>query len=983
MPGTSSNAASNLMRWKPAIIAIAGASLIIGAWYFNVDLLISQTPKPHGPLQRCGAIRDPNRTRRGPGTRNRPATAQEATPEIEDTFADEDENASMSDSISPDSGDDSGGKNLLYRIAEDQARREGYCHRGVTCNSCGAHPIRGVRYRCANCYDYDLCEGCEAGGDVHTKTHLFYKVRVPAPFLGNGPNPPQKPIYPGKVNPYAPKLQRHIAQALTKVTGFSEDELDSYLEQFRCIAATDCPPDPAGIPVAIDRKTFGKVFVPSDSTKPAAPGLIYDRVFTYYDTNQDGLISFEEFVKGLASMHNKEYPDRMRRIFNGYDLDGDGYVERKDFLRMFRAYFILTRSMSKELIAAMEEEVADLRSPKSVVLTSKPLSSAFDGRIVTPPHRARGEGKEYNDFNDLEPIVGYEESVMRDEIPDYVDRHSVIGDGAVRLVQRDLQFIRNRCYEGEEHDEDERNLEIPDPPPLNSPILQSEVITIDADDDEGMVLETVNREAEEVHRQNQGNQAEAVEEIDHEVAQDTVEPALQADDQPPTPDGDANIELEVPHFADSPWPPPYITEVDVKTVFGPDFETPLLYIRDPDHRALVNDAAEDRILRDSENGFVDARDQGVHERWRRRRFYLDEEEGVSPPADYNAETNDLDTTMIGDEESVANISSAPSARAAKMRSRSSSKVRFEDDISDADADVESRSNYSTSSRRSIPLNERWGGYEIPQAERDIGKEVLYQVLQQGCNELLDILFGHEESKAMDIFSSKKERAAWRHWFPEFEAEPDHLPFEKKAQNPEPESLPPPDSVSATQAQNSQRITHVSGIVDAFISAATANTSIPSNVAELQYLHPVFIRVDSNPDSALKIKVSPLINLLPLPALLGISGYSVIGPRKDNTLPQNRPDATQGTAASLDEASATFFATSYPQTTPIPLPSQSKPLPHPPSLERLLWLYRLEVLEARMRARGGPGKIDFSEFEVKMREFPRLAFLESWVEMGSF
>ncbi|KAL8956093.1 MAG: hypothetical protein Q9193_006284 [Seirophora villosa] len=37
--------------------------------------------------------------------------------------------------------------NLLYRIAEDKSRKEGFVHRGVICNSCNAMPIRGIRYR--------------------------------------------------------------------------------------------------------------------------------------------------------------------------------------------------------------------------------------------------------------------------------------------------------------------------------------------------------------------------------------------------------------------------------------------------------------------------------------------------------------------------------------------------------------------------------------------------------------------------------------------------------------------------------------------------------------------------------------------------------------------------------------------------------------------------------------------------------------------
>ena len=43
--------------------------------------------------------------------------------------------------------------NLLYAIAEDQARKDGYVHRGITCNHCGMSPLRGIRFKCANCVD--------------------------------------------------------------------------------------------------------------------------------------------------------------------------------------------------------------------------------------------------------------------------------------------------------------------------------------------------------------------------------------------------------------------------------------------------------------------------------------------------------------------------------------------------------------------------------------------------------------------------------------------------------------------------------------------------------------------------------------------------------------------------------------------------------------------------------------------------------------
>ena len=88
--------------------------------------------------------------------------------------------------------------NLLFNVAEDQARKEGYIHRGITCNSCQASPVCGVRYKCANCIDYDICENCEAN-DTHNRTHVFIKIRIPVPPLANPRTPCFQPFYPGNV----------------------------------------------------------------------------------------------------------------------------------------------------------------------------------------------------------------------------------------------------------------------------------------------------------------------------------------------------------------------------------------------------------------------------------------------------------------------------------------------------------------------------------------------------------------------------------------------------------------------------------------------------------------------------------------------------------------------------------------------------------------------------------------------------------------
>jgi len=44
-------------------------------------------------------------------------------------------------------------------------------HYGVTCDGCEGD-IRGVRYKCMNCPDYDLCGNCKTAG-MHSEHEMF------------------------------------------------------------------------------------------------------------------------------------------------------------------------------------------------------------------------------------------------------------------------------------------------------------------------------------------------------------------------------------------------------------------------------------------------------------------------------------------------------------------------------------------------------------------------------------------------------------------------------------------------------------------------------------------------------------------------------------------------------------------------------------------------------------------------------------------
>ncbi|KAL9005828.1 MAG: hypothetical protein Q9188_001410 [Gyalolechia gomerana] len=315
--------------------------------------------------------------------------------------------------------------NLLYRIAEDQSKKEGVVHRGVTCNSCNVLPIHGTRYRCTNCHDYDLCEQCEAL-QVHDKTHLFYKIRIPAPFLGN--RQPAPVWYPGRLGKFTRDLTTEFKMMLSTMTGVQDRQVDAYWDQFQCLAASRYPNDPHGFGIAIDRQSFDRCFVPNITPRPPPPNLIYDRMFSFYDTNDDGLIDFEEFLRGIACIANNGKELR-GRIFRAYDVDGDGFVDRKDFLRMFRANYALTKELTRQIISSMNDELFDEEDARELVTGGQPISSIFSGAIPRGGTNNPGEGKTENRHGDQ--IIHDGQGVMHQEDSDQVYGVPQYGDDVV------------------------------------------------------------------------------------------------------------------------------------------------------------------------------------------------------------------------------------------------------------------------------------------------------------------------------------------------------------------------------------------------------------------------------------------------------------------------------------------------------------------------------------------------------------------------
>ncbi|KAF4505613.1 hypothetical protein G6O67_007541 [Ophiocordyceps sinensis] len=585
--------------------------------------------------------------------------------------------------------------NLLFRVSEDNARRTGCVHRGCQCNACGMVPIRGVRYRCANCADFDLCETCEAQG-VHIKTHIFYKIRVPAPPFG--PRQMQPVWYTGDPDSIRRSLPKGLIARLTRDTGFERPELEAFWEQWTFMANSEWREDPDDLCVAMDRQTFERCLVPTGGSRHAAPNLIHDRMFSFYDSNHDGLIGFAEFLHGLSYRKRK---DKLRKVFEGYDIDGDGFVNRRDFLRMFRAYYVLYKQMHKDILEGLEDQLRATVEAQTVVGTRLPISSLFgrEGRLPLGDGSLRYEGKTCHGDGSIEVDQGCQDAVVENR-GDTATREDILTSlfAAYETYQRprrrfvarpdtDTNWRTVRRLSGTETDRTywvtllEPPTNVDDLPGIFGPSVNQEMDETDDDDDD----------EEQADQDGQGDEHD---------------------------DGNDQSRRD-------------------STAGAGTMQT------DSQRRARRLSQARRKF----EKRRVDMARSRLHERWKRRQFYLDEEEGGKAPDEWDNDEDSLAKLYKVVQDALLE-DSADEQVTPPARSRSSSKVRF------AEVDDYDTRSPSTSSR-SVP--ERWGGMEIPNAERDAGKEILYQVTQQAFNELLDTIFKPTEDWAVEAAETKEQR----------------------------------------------------------------------------------------------------------------------------------------------------------------------------------------------------------------------------------
>jgi Ca2+-binding EF-hand superfamily protein len=501
--------ASQVSRYRPAVIAITGVAAAFGIWTLY-STFSDRTPK--APLHRSNAVR---RTRRASGDG---LTVQTSGPNVEEPFGSvviarngvsvgrivfgldripsseewqdlyggsaeharvciarialsaQEVGVNNSDGdyvIGPahhapidetDAGDmlegthgeepAQGLKGLLYYIAEEKAKREAYEHRGIRCDSCNESPIRGIRWHCLNCPDVDLCSTCEASF-THQQTHVFVKVKIPLPAVGQPGRSLSYPVwYSGNPHIIHQPMSPALRKRLAEKYHYEESQIDALYDQFITTANVSYTEDPSNIKIGIDRRAFDSALTIEAWTERSTPNALYDRMFAFYDRGNKGAILFEDFVDGMAYLRGSSRFQPLDRALQGFDFDGDGFVSRGDFVLLMRAKY----EVHKALIAGASSIRADRISHEGidVLKSSQPISAIFCEQDMPPGELRASGGKQRDSVGDLQPSDGTKTILEDYELPAGELASNVIRVRSLPQLQRQLARLDRALHRSEE-----------------------------------------------------------------------------------------------------------------------------------------------------------------------------------------------------------------------------------------------------------------------------------------------------------------------------------------------------------------------------------------------------------------------------------------------------------------------------------------------------------------------------------------------------
>ena len=195
-----------------------------------------------------------------------------------------------------------------------------------------------------------------------------------------------------------PNLKAHELEEYSKITSFSHAELDMLYKYYMYISASKVDDG------VIEFVEFCHALSLPDS-------LVIRRIFTLFDTNEDGVINFREFIVGLAYYLYETTEHQVKFSFKLLDPKDCGYCSKDDLKAVLTSYFEVMNSFSRALPEVTRKELIN----SMVDSTFKAIKTENDDRVSYEEYKKLYFQKGFSSkwlLLDLEKLHNYVQNIV-------------------------------------------------------------------------------------------------------------------------------------------------------------------------------------------------------------------------------------------------------------------------------------------------------------------------------------------------------------------------------------------------------------------------------------------------------------------------------------------------------------------------------------------------------------------------------------------